>query len=121
VAAFDDFPVLRIRADKAAAPFITEISLGGIDLLAMGVVSVDLRAYPNELITATLTIECVPDIELPASVTINNLTPKRVAPFDKLPLILDDGLPHKGVSYPDGTNQCDADCPSCTANAHQTV
>jgi hypothetical protein len=65
-----EFPVLKLRASEAATPFINELSLDGVDLLTMSVTTIEIRCHPNRLITASFTVECVPDIELPAGVTV---------------------------------------------------
>lgn len=39
--------------------------------------------------------------------------------WQKLPLIEEDGLPHHGEVFPDGTNICLPDCPSCSHNSNR--
>jgi len=68
-----DFPVLRIRGGRGGFSGITEVRLGGVDLIPFGVTQISLSAHSSELTTATITFEVVPDIEVPAAVM---LTPK---------------------------------------------
>jgi hypothetical protein len=66
----DEYPVLKIRANGPLPPDVTEVTLGGVDLLPFGVTHVELSMGPNRLTTATITLHVTPDVETPVEANI---------------------------------------------------
>jgi hypothetical protein len=76
----DTPPVLRIRAKGPLDSDVTELSLGGVDLIPFHVIDVRIDLKSDHISRATMTFEITPDVELPAEIEAYVVKPRLNVP-----------------------------------------